>query len=203
MFFDNIRSLGLVLWIVVALMLVNSAIVILAVFTEDIVVLPDFVTNKTLYCIFLALGNVISAILYAVNAHRVMMGKYKTKIAVLVAYMLTVGMCIFVDQLFNTAAIIYGCNELAEGIFDMIAGMILSIIILVCAAVIRSEKKSFLKKVVWGLLVLSFIVLLVGSLLPCDSYWELADSIAHLLLAIFMLMFLLDEEVRTTVGVKR
>ncbi len=201
MFFHDTRSIGLVFWIVVVLLIINSVIVLLGTFMDDMITVPDYVTDVQMYCLVIGVGNLISAAIYAVNAHRVMSRK-NTKLEVLRNYVMTVGLCTLVGAFTEGIAEYMFTEEREIGLMITGIGIVLGIIIILIALVIANGKKSFGKKVIWAILVIAFVLLLIDALLPADNYWEYAENIAHLLISFFMLAFILDSEVKTEMGAK-
>jgi len=201
MFFHDTRAIGLVFWIVVVLLIINSVIVLLGTFMDDMITVPDYVTDVQMYCLAIGVGNLISAAIYAVNAHRVMSRK-NTKLEVLRNYVMTVGLCTLVGAFTEGIAEYMFTEEREIGLMIAGIGIVLGIIIILIALVIANGKKSFGKKVIWAILVIAFVLLLIDALLPADNYWEYAEDIAHLLISFFMLAFILDSEVRTEMGAK-
>jgi MFS family permease len=201
MFFQDTRSIGLVFWIVVALLLFNAIAVILGGFIEDIVVVPDYVTDKQMFCLVIGIGSLLSAIIYGMNAHKVM-SKKLTRLEVLRNYVMTVGICTTIGGVFSGLALYLFTNEPASGILIAVITIIIGLIVVGIASVLANGKKGFLKKVIWAILVIAFVLMALNALIEADNYWEFAEDIAHLLLAVFMLAFITDSDVRKEMGAK-
>jgi hypothetical protein len=200
-FFKDTRSIGVVFWAVTVLLGFNAVMVLLGAFTDDMVELPDYVTDAKMYCLLIGIGSLISALLYALIAHRVM-SKKMTMLEVLRSYVLTIGMCTVIGGAFAGAAI-YLCTNMEDAaLIATIVSLVLGIFILLMGFAIGNGKKGFIKKVIWFILVIAFIVMFVNALLPADNYWQFAQHIANVLIAFFMLLFIVDEEVRIDMGAK-
>lgn len=201
MFFQDTRSIGLVFWIVVVLLLINAAIVFLGFFFEDLVNLPDYVVEEKLYCLLIGAGSLISAIIYARNAHKVMSVKM-TRLQVLRSYVLTVGLCTVLGGVFGGLAVYLATSEPTSGIILTVATIVIGLFVILISIPIGNGKKGILKKAIWVILVIAFVLMALDALLPASTYWEFAENVAHLLIAVFMLAFILDGDVRKEMGVK-
>ena len=199
LFLQDTRSIGLIFWIVVALLLINAAAVIAGTVFEDAVDIPDYVTDRDMYCLLIGAGSLISAAIYGLNAHRVM-SKKMTRLEVLHGYVLTVGLCTAAGGVFGGLAEYLYTSDPESGIVITAVTIVLGLIVILISMAIVNGKKGFMKKVIWAILVISFILMLIDALIPADNYWTYAEHIAHLLIAFFMLAFILDSGIRREMG---
>ncbi|MBE6523251.1 MAG: hypothetical protein E7Z65_00025 [Thermoplasmata archaeon] len=201
MFFKDTRSIGVVFWAVVVLLAFNGATLLLGAFTDDIVDIPDYVNDTKTYCLLVGIGSLISALIYAIIAHKVM-SKKMTGLQVLRNYVLTIGVSTIIAGAFAGAAA-FLCTDL-EGTAQHVTfiSLIAGVLILLIGLVMGDGKKGFIKKVIWFILVISFIVMLVYAAFPAENYWQFAQHIANFLIAFFMLLFIVDEDVRIEMGAK-
>ena len=201
MFFEDTRSIGLIFWIVAALLMINAAIVLLGAFTDDVVMIPDYVTDFRMYCLISGIGSVVVAILYAMKAHKTM-SKKKTRMEIRRSYILTVGLCTLLGDSFMGVAEYLYTDHPVDGMITTGVTIAIGIIVILVAFVITNGKKGFLKKVIWAILVIAFVLRALEALLPAENYWEYTEHVAHLRIATFMLVLIADSDVRTEMGAK-
>jgi hypothetical protein len=200
-FFQDTRSIGLIFWIAVALQLFNSVAAIVGAFVDDLVILPEEVTDSRMFCLLLGIGNLLCAIIYAVNAHRVM-SKKLTRMTVLRNYVRTVGMSNLVGGISEGLAVYLYTDDPTSGMPLTIITIVIAIIILLIAIVLSSEKKGILKKIVWVVLVIAFLLMAIDALMESDNYWTYAEKVAQLLIAVFMILLITDGDVMKEMGAK-
>ena len=201
MFFEDTRSIGLIFWIVAAFLMINAAIVLLGAFTVDVVMIPDYVTDFRMYCLTVGIGSVVVAVLYAMKAHKTM-SKKNTRMEILRSYIMTVGLCTLLGDTFTGVAEYLYTDHPVDGMITTGITIAIGIIVILIAFVITNGKKGFLKKVIWAILVISFVLMAIEALMPAENYWEYAENISHLIIAVFMLALITDSEVRTEMGAK-
>ncbi len=201
MFFEDTRSIGLIFWMVAALLIVEAAIVLLGAFTDDIVLLPDYVTDEKMYCLVAGIGSVVVALLYAIKAHRTM-SKKNTQLELLRSYVMVVGLGTLLGDSFMGVAEYLYTDHPEEGMIITGITIVLGIIIILMALAITNGKKGILKKVIWVILAVSFTVMAIEALLPAENYWEYIEHVSDLIIAIFMLLLVADVEVRIAMGAK-
>ena len=199
MFLQDTRSIGLVFWIVVALLLFNAAAMLAGLLPLDLVDIPDYVTDETMYCLLVGGGSLISAVIYAKNAHNVM-SKKMARVEVVRRYVLTVGLCTLLGGVMGGLAEYLFTDDPDSGLLITVATIILGIMVLLISMIIANDRKGPMKKAVWAVLVIAFVLMAIGALLPADNYWEYAENISHLLIAFFMLAFITDSDVRKEMG---
>ncbi len=201
MFFQDTRSIGLIFWIVAILLMINAAIILLGAFTEDIVLIPDYVTDVQMYCLLAGFGSLIVSLLYAARAHKAM-SKKNTRMEILHGYVLTVGLCSLLgNSIVGLAEYLY-TDQPENGMILTGFSILMGIIVVLVAFVITNGKKGLFKKVIWAILVIAFVLMAIGALTPAENYWEYIEHIAHLLIAFFMLALIADGDIRTEMGVK-
>ena len=200
MFFQDTRSVGLIFWIVVGLLLFNGAIAIVNVFSEGFVNLPEDVVDTRTYCLLMGAGSFLCAAVYAMNAHRVM-SKRLTKAEVLRGYVMTVGLSVLLDGIFEGLATYLCVEDPKIGMIIAVIATVVGLVIVLMSLTIASGRKGLLTKVVWFLLIVSFVLMAVDALIPVDTWWDFIDNVAHLLIAFFMIAFITDGEIRREMGV--
>ncbi len=198
-FFENPKSLGFIFELVGFIMLFSAAVYLLGSYTEFGLTIPDDVPDKTRYCLILGIGEGLAAIIYIGNAHRVMKGVINKKIDVLSKYLITVGVTTIISKEAEALADMgtYPTEVIiAVGVLILIIG----IIIIAVGKKIGNAKPSPYKNILRYILILAFFLLLIWSLYPAETYLELLNDITHLLIAIFMILFLYDPEVKVAMG---
>ena len=200
MFFQDTRSIGIVFWIVVFLLLFNATILICGALSEAWVVTPEYVIDERRFGLIIGLSSVISAVFYGYNANRMMCKKWP-RIEVLRSYVLTVGFCTLIEGLGDSIALYLYADEPEIAAIEAILTVIIAAIIMLVSKVIASGRKGIIKKIIWVILVIAFVLMVVESLTPALNYWEYAINIAHMLIGFFMLSLILDRDVRTEMGV--
>ncbi len=202
-FFGNTRALGII-FLLVALLLLFDGIIMMteAVDLTDIIPPDTPMSDSTAFATVAGAGIIFAALLYIVYAHRVMIGKLTGKINVLSQYVAVVGittMVIIVSEGIGIYAA-GGSYEDMETIARL--GFAFAIILLLVAYRIGSGKRGDVKRFRWAVLVIAFVLMALESLTEAADYGQYAEHIAHLLLAIFMILFLIDDEVRRDMGFK-
>lgn len=201
LFFENEKILGLVFWIVAVVFIMDSFIIMLAPFGFITVDIPQG-TDIMIYCLVTGAGCLVAALLYAWNAHRVMVGKVAGSVQILSQYVMIVGLTTMIMLCADAVGTIVAYGSLDEGMIKIVAAVIFYIVLIAVAYKIGRGKKGLLKEFLWAILIIAFVLMAVFNVLPVESYEELASSIAHLIIAIFMLLFLLDTGVREEMGFK-
>ncbi len=197
-FFDNTKSLGIIFEFVGILMLVYAAMLFVSTFTDWLGV-PDLLPNQKESLLVIGVGEVIAAIVYILFADRVMRGVLSDKLHVLSSYMLIVACTTFI--IITSDAIgeyILGLDTIS--LITLVVGTLICLIIAAIALSVRNGKKGIRKKFIWAILVVVFAIMLIFNLLPADNMMDFIDHIAHTLIAVFMLLFLMEAEVKIGMG---
>lgn len=200
MFFQDNRSIGVIFWMVVILLLFNAAMVIASAFDNNLSEFPDYVTDRKNYCILTGAGSLISALIYGVIAHRVM-SVNMARISIVRSYVMTVGLTTTIGGVFAGLATYQCTDQPLSALYITIASVALGVLVLLMSIYISKGRKGFLMKVIWIVIVAALILMAVNSLLPAENWWTFAQHVANLLIAFFMLMFITDENVRKEMGV--
>lgn len=202
-FFDNTKTLGLVLLIVGILYVLGAILVIAAGFVDlsSIVHPPEGVDPSATFFIIAGIGALLAAIVYMKNAMAVRSGAISAKIDVLACYVQTVGLAFLISGVFDAIAAGVAVGG-AEGIIGAIIGaifiIIIALIIMFIGRKINDGKQTTGDKIIWVILLLAFLIMLVLNILGI-----LADpigGIAGILISLFMLGFLFDSDVKRQMG---
>jgi hypothetical protein len=200
MFFEDTRSIGLIFWIVAVLMAINAVMLLAGAFLDDMVEIPDKVTDGRMFCLLTGAGSAASAIIYACNAHRTMAVR-RSRLEVVRSYVRVIGLCTLIGGICGGLALYLYTDEPTLGFYVALVTIVISAIVLGIAGIIANGKKGPVKKVVWGILIVAFALMALEALTEADDYWEFAEHIAHMIIAVFMISFIADGDVRREMGV--
>ncbi len=202
-FFGNTRALGIIFLLVALLLLFNGVLMMTeSVGLTDIIPPDTPIRDSRAFCIVAGAGTIIAALLYALYAHMVMIGKLAGKLAVLSQYVAVVGITTMVI-IVSEGIGIYAAGGTREDMESIaVLGILFAVILLLVAYKVGHGKRGYLKMFLWAVLVIAFVLMAAQALMEAADYGEYVDHIAHLLLAIFMLLFLIDDEVRRDMGFK-
>ena len=185
-FFDNTKIVGFA-FLVVGFILIFSAIFSIAMGFIDVSDdLKEGIDNWMPYCVVGGIGSLICALLYTFFALKVNNGTYSQKIVILEKYVRIVGITMIIDGIFAGAASIVGA----------IVGILIGLLIVFISTKINDGKETVGDSIIWIILLIAFIILLIVSILEFFTLILIIDGIAHLFIALFMIAFLFDPEVK-------
>ncbi len=155
------------------------------------------VENWMPYCVVGGIGSLISAALYTLFALKVHNGTYSQKIVILEKYVMIVGITTVIGGIFNAAASFAGGQDLGTALAGAILSAIIGLIIMFIATKINDGKQTIGDSIIWIILLIAFILLLIAGILTVYTLLGIIDGIAHILIALFMIAFLFDPEVKS------
>ncbi len=196
-FFDNTKTLGIIFEVVGLMLLFDALITILSAFTDLGGLL---IKGEMKYCLIAGGGEAIGAMIYIVNAHRVMKGSYGSKLGVLSYYIITVGLTTMIVGISSGIAQFIDSGTLDFAIVMLAIYFIIGMIVMSIGLIIRNGRRSIGKKIIRYILIVAFVIMLLFCFLPAETETDLIDYIAHLIIALFMLMLLYDPEVKMEMG---
>jgi hypothetical protein len=159
--------------------------------------MKEGITNWTLYCVLGGIGSLICAVMYTMFAFKVNNGTYSQKIVILEKYVMIVGITTALGSIFSTIASIAGGQDVGAALIGAIIGVVIGLIIMFIATKINDGKETIGDSIIWIILLIAFIILLVVGVLSCFSLVGIIDGIAHIIIALFMIAFLFDPEVKS------
>lgn len=186
-FFDNPKNAGLALMVLAVIELVAAAVAIYDA------VQPKLDTNILL----VAIAALICAVLYFLFARRVREGM--SKIDILANFVIVNGLCMAIP------AVVSLVISLEVGI----VGIILGVIVVLIGKRINDNTTDTLDKIIWIVLVLIFIISVLGSFVALFGVFNgtmleillnVVTAVSSFMVAVFMLLLLLDSEVRKQMG---
>ena len=196
-FFDNTKIVGFA-FLVVGFILIFSAIFSIVMGFIDVPAeTKEGIPNWMPYCVVGGIGSLICALLYTFFAMKVNNGTYSQKIVILEKYVRIVGVTIAIDAIFAGAASIAGGQEVGPALVGIILGLIIGLIIVFISTKINDGKETVGDSIIWIILLIAFILLLVVSIFEIFTLIGIIDGIAHIIIALFMIAFLFDPEVKS------
>ena len=196
-FFDNTKIVGFA-FLVVGFILIFSAIFSIVMGFIDVPAeTKEGIPNWMPYCVVGGIGSLICALLYTFFAMKVNNGTYSQKIVILEKYVRIVGVTTAIDAIFAGAASIAGGQEVGPALVGIILGLIIGLIIIFISTKINDGKETIGDSIIWIILLIAFILLLVVSIFEIFTLIGIIDGIAHIIIALFMIAFLFDPEVKS------
>ena len=198
-FFDNTKIVGTA-FLIVGIILVFDAILTIVLGFVDVSddIRGDIETDKWLaYCVIGGIGSLICAVLYTLFALKVFKGQISEKIVILEQYVRIVGVTTALGGVFNGIASIAGGEDVGVAIVAAIILVLIGLLIMFIASKINDGKQTTGDIIIWVILLIAFIIVLIGGVLSVFSLSGIVDGIAHILIALFMIAFLFDPEVKS------
>ncbi len=135
--------------------------------------------------ILAGVGSIIAAVIYLLFGNKVRTGEISGKMPVLASFVKAVGIAYLVTA-------VCGLN---------IVGIIVAVIILFCAYKIGDGQTTTADKIIWILLLIAFILGILGGILSLLAFpIGTITGICAIILYVFMLKLLLDNEVKKQMG---
>lgn len=196
-FFDNTKVVGFAFLLVGIILIIDAIFAIALGFMDVSEEVRKGVENWMPYCIVGGIGSLISAALYTLFALKVHNGTYSQKIVILEKYVMIVGITTVIGGIFNAAASFAGGQDLGTALAGAILSVIIGLIIMFIATKINDGKQTIGDSIIWIILLIAFILLLIAGILTVFTLLGIIDGIAHILIALFMIAFLFDPEVKS------
>ncbi len=196
-FVDNQKIVGWAFFIVGLLMVVNALLYIV-----DAAGMEGGITGN-MATIVIAIGALISAVLYFLYGNKVRTETITGKLNILGNYVRIVGVCAVIDGLFVIiAGVFMGSAEgLIGGIVAGIIAIILGLIPIWAAGKILDGKETTIDKILWILLVIIFALLFITGLLSIGgTIVSIISAICSVIVYLFMLLYLFDGDVKKQMG---
>ena len=195
-FFDNQKVLGYAFLVVGLILVIDAILTIVFGFVDVNDDMKEGIDNWTIYCVLGGIGSLICAVLYTMFAMKVYNGVYSEKIVILERYVMIVGLTIALGGIFNAVASIAGGQDVGVAIVSAILSILIGLIIMFSATKINDGKQTVGDSIIWILLLIAFIIVLILSIFMLFSLATIIDGIAHLIIALFMIAFLFDADVK-------
>jgi len=187
------KNAGLAFMIAAILSIIDAAI---AVYIGR-----DYITPY----IVLAVGSVICALLYFVYGNKVRTGVISDKPQILAEYVKIVGIVTIIGAVFAAIFAYMLTGSLGASLTGLLVGIIFGVIILIMAMKINDGKQTTGDKLIWIILLIAFVILLLASILEIISgivtITGIFSGICHLIIYSFMILLLIDEDVKSAMGI--
>ena len=195
-FFDNTKTVGIA-FLIVGIILIISAIfgIVMGFIDVDDETKGD-VDNWMIYCVIGGIGSLVCAALYTMFAMKVFNGTLSDKIVILASYVRIVGVTIALGGIFDAVANIAGGLDVGASIIGAIMSIIIGLLIFFIGTKIDDGKETIGDSIIWIILLIAFIILLIISILEIFTLVGIIDGIAHIIIALFMIAFLFDADVK-------
>ena len=189
-FFDQPKNAGLAM-IVVAIVEVIAAIInIVAAATAD-----DGIDFSG---IIVAIGLIITAVIYFKYGSQVRSGAISAKIDILASFVNVVGVISIVNGVFQIiAGVAGGAGLIGNGVINIIIGLIICF----CGKKINDGKETTLDKIIWIILLVVFIIEILANIVMLIGFpIGTLMGICGIIIYVFMTLLLLDGEVKKAMG---
>ena len=189
-FFDQPKNAGLAM-IVVAIVEVIAAIInIVAAATAD-----DGIDFSG---IIVAIGLIITAVIYFKYGSQVRSGAISAKIDILASFVNVVGVISIVNGVFQIIAGVAGGEGLiANGVINIIIGLIICF----CGKKINDGKETTLDKIIWIILLVVFVIEILANIVMLVGFpIGTLMGICGIIIYVFMTLLLLDGDVKKAMG---
>ena len=200
-FFDNQKVLGYAFLVVGLILVIDAILTIVFGFVDVNDDMKEGIDNWTIYCVLGGIGSLICAVLYTMFAMKVYNGVYSEKIVILERYVMIVGLTIALGGIFNAVASIAGGQDVGVAIVSAILSILIGLIIMFIATKINDGKQTVGDSIIWILLLIAFIIVLILSIFMLFSLATIIDGIAHIIIALFMIAFLFDADVKKKMNI--
>ena len=189
-FFDQPKNAGLAM-IVVAIVEVIAAIInIVAAATAD-----DGIDFSG---IIVAIGLIITAVIYFKYGSQVRSGAISAKIDILASFVNVVGVISIVNGVFQIiAGVAGGAGLIGNGVSNIIIGLIICF----CGKKINDGKETTLDKIIWIILLVVFIIEILANIVMLIGFpIGTLMGICGIIIYVFMTLLLLDGDVKKAMG---
>ena len=189
-FFDQPKNAGLAM-IVVAIVEVIAAIInIVAAATAD-----DGIDFSG---IIVAIGLIITAVIYFKYGSQVRSGAISAKIDILASFVNVVGVISIVNGVFQIiAGVAGGAGLIGNGVINIIIGLIICF----CGKKINDGKETTLDKIIWIILLVVFIIEFLANIVMLIGFpIGTLMGICGIIIYVFMTLLLLDGDVKKAMG---
>ncbi len=150
--------------------------------------------------IAIGLGSLIAGLLYTGYGSKVRGGAIAAKIDILANFVRIAGIVAIVNGVFSAIGGIIDGADLGAEIVSAIISIIIGLIIIWIASKINDGKQSIGDKIIWILLLIVFVIEIIIAILAIISLIGIIYGICYLIIYVFMLILLLDGEVKAEMG---
>ena len=199
MAFFSAKNAGLAFMIVAVLSIISAiALIVMSIMDVDV---ESIKAHELTYFIILAIGEVICACLYFTYGQKVRSRAIDRKIDILANYVKIVGITTIIGGLFSAVAVIVEGGDLGSALVGAIIAIVLGLIILFIASKINDGKQTTGDKLIWIILLVVFVICLLWAILEIIAIITIISGICDLIIFSFMILLLIDEDVKKEMGI--
>lgn len=197
MAFFSAQNAGLAFMIVAVINIIAAIIaLVLAVMNVE-----GFTENGVVYYAICLVGEIITSALYFMYGQKVRNGQIDKKIDILATFVKIVGITMIIGGLFGAAAVIATGADIGAALIGMIVPIILGLIIIFIASKINDGKQTIGDKLIWIILLVVFVLSILVAIVEIISIIGILYGICNLIIYSFMILLLIDEEVKSEMGI--
>ena len=148
--------------------------------------------------IIIAIGLLITSVIYFKYGSSVRSGAISAKIDILASFVNVIGVIAIINGFFNVIAGIAGASGyVGSGII----GIILGLVICYCGKKINDGKETTLDKILWIILLVIFVIEILANIVMLIGFpIGTLMGICGIIIYVFMTLLLLDGEVKKAMG---
>ncbi|MCL1811502.1 MAG: hypothetical protein FWG41_04735 [Methanomassiliicoccaceae archaeon] len=195
-FFDNNKTVGLVLIIIGLIMFVGGLVSAVAWLADD--------TLNTGAQIAFGIGGIIGGLLWLFYGMKVRSGS-NDKVAIVSGLVRTIGVITILIAIFVAAGNYLANDEFGLGaaLVSLIVSIIIGLIYLWISGKIAGKNKNVISKIVWVLLVIISLIMVVVHILGIfdADIWGIISHICWAVAYIYVFLASLSPEVKSSMGI--
>jgi hypothetical protein len=198
-FFSSTKTLGIIFEIVGAFIALEGVLMIaLGVMAQLGMIDTDL---PLMLFLIEGAGSLIAGVIYIVYADKVARGRFDRKVDVLAGYVKMVGVTTLIVWLATAAAEYLYVDQSEEMLIGAAVVSVIAILVIILGTRINNGKKGLGKKVLYVFLIIVFIGMMIMSLLEAEDWLTYVDHILHLIVAVFLVLLMFDNEVKMDMGI--
>ena len=188
-FFDDTKNVGLMMFVIAILGLIQAVLQIVNGATYD------GETVKKVGYVIIGIGALVGAIIFFKFGNSVRKGSISGKLDVVAGFVQTVGYMTVVSSIF---AIIGGALIGAEFAAGGVVLLIFGAIVLYLGKKINDGKNTGADSVLWIILVIVFFIMMLASLAGLfGNIFDIIDGICSFVMYLCILLFMFDKEIKS------
>lgn len=188
-FFDDTKNVGLMMFIIAILGLIQAVLQIVNGATYD------GETVKKVGYVIIGIGALLGAIIFFKFGNSVRKGSVSGKLDVVAGFVQTVGYMTVVSSIFAIIGGAFVAVELAAG---GVVLLIIGAIVLYLGKKINDGKNTGADSVLWIILVIVFFIMMLASLAGLfGNIFDIIDGICSFIMYLCILLFMFDKEIKS------
>ncbi len=188
-FFDDTKNVGLMMFVIAILGLIQAVLQIVNGATYD------GETVKKVGYVIIGIGALLGAIIFFKFGNSVRTGSISGKLDVVAGFVQTVGYMTIVSSIFAIIGGAFVAVELAAGGVIL---LIIGAIVLYLGKKINDGKNTGADSVLWIILVIVFFIMMLASLAGLfGNIFDIIDGICSFVMYLCILLFMFDKEIKS------